>query len=104
MLLQTVLYLTSVVSAIALIALILIQDRPGQLPSPGLRRATVWSTGLFLTSALLIALADSRITGSLLDTVEAAPRTVVGSTDLPASDPRPVSLGHSEAGLDPLAR
>lgn len=80
MLVQTVLYLTSVVSAIALIALILVQDqatadadpigRGAEGPLLGLRRATVWSAGLFLTSALLIALADVRTTGSLLDGVD----------------------------------
>lgn len=97
MLLQTVLYLTSVVSAIALIALILVQDRPDSSRSPaaGLRRATSWSLGLFLTSALLIALADVRTTGSVLDFVD-APRggdvesAAVGFEPLNAGfDPRP---------------
>ncbi|MHC4261047.1 MAG: hypothetical protein ACYSWX_00870 [Planctomycetota bacterium] len=102
MLLQTVLYLTSVVSAIALIALILVQDRPESRPdsaaSQGLRRATVWSTGLFLTSALLIALADVRTTGSLLDHVERPQAAGVASaTDAAATVMVPVAV-------DPLAR
>jgi hypothetical protein len=74
MLLQTVLFLTSVLSAIALIALILIQDRPGaRLAAPAaLQRATAVAAALFVTSSLAIAVADGVLggrgtSGSLLD-------------------------------------
>jgi len=75
MLLQTALYLTSVLSAIALIALILIQDRGTQAkpavsrdqPAGGLGRAVVWSTAIFLLSALGSAVADGGMSGSLLN-------------------------------------
>ena len=56
MLLQTALYLTSVLSAIALIALILVQDRPDDVRRrfAGLRRATGWSAGTFLRDHVTI--------------------------------------------------
>ncbi|QDU69699.1 preprotein translocase subunit SecG [Engelhardtia mirabilis] len=86
MLLQTALYLTSVLSAIALIALILIQDRsPARSdasvasraastpsgPSGTLGRATAWSAAIFLLSALGTAVADGGMSGSLLDELPA---------------------------------
>jgi preprotein translocase subunit SecG len=116
MLLQTVLYITSVVSAIALIALILVTDRPqrsrpaegapdaARTPSPGLARATAWSTGLFLTSALLIALADLRTTGSVLDFVEAPRGSEVEAAAAPAAPDATSDLELVEAGLGVRAR
>ena len=88
MLLQTALYLSSVLSAIALIALILIQDRPAsvgqrvRLASPrALGRATSWSAAIFLLSALGTAVADGATSGSLLDELPDAV-LAVGSVDL----------------------
>lgn len=77
MLLQTALYLTSVLSAICLIALILIQDRPPRrAPAPArpssLGRATAWSAAIFLISALGTAVADVGTSGSLLDELPAS--------------------------------
>ena len=88
MLLLTVLYLSAVVSAIALIALILVQDRPDTAAesgaASGLRRATAWSIGLFLTSALATVVTDLGTTGSLLDHLDAPGADGMASaTELP---------------------
>lgn len=69
MLFQTVLFLTLVLSAIALVVLVLV-DGQHETPRPGLRRALAAVAVVFLVSAAAIVATSKGRTGSLLEARE----------------------------------
>lgn len=68
-LLQTLLFLTLVLSAIVLVVLVLV-DGSEEAERPRLRRAVVWAAVVFLASAATIVVTSSGRTGSLLEARE----------------------------------